>query len=402
MSQVNTRFPTVGSFMSKLASAPTSKLAEGSVSDPGPDSSHPASVGADSGNLPVPSGDIPSKADSFTSDALPTTGVQPSDSAVEDKEAKSVNTETGKDGSEISGLMPTDKVEDVSGQDSGHPAKAGEEKYASCTTISDVCNIMLKDLDALAASVEASIKQASAPVQTPAPVQSNEPPANASQSEKVAHVLREIIPEEGNMREIYAQKVASFLEPLVLDGISRADKLATFIKLASDDPAMAAQMMGGDPAAGGMPPEAMGGGMPPEAMGGGMPGGDPSGGMPPGGEGGGSPEEQIIMLIEQIAQQTGQPPEAILEQLLAQEGGGGEGGGGMPPGGDAGGPPPDAGGPPPGAEGAGSGAPPDEPPPEEKSAAFPGTPKQQTVRKKIAQLLATEIGKTPAQVAKSC
>lgn len=382
--------------MSKLASAPTAKLAEGSVSDPGPDSSHPASVGTDSGNLPVPSGDIPSKADSFTSDAMPTVGVQPSDSAVEDKEAKSVNTETGKDGSEISGLMPTDKVEDVSGQDSGHPAKAGEEKYASCTTISDVCNIMLKDLDALAASVEESIKQAAAPVQTPASapasVQSNEPPANASQSEKVAHILREIIPEEGNTREIYAQKVASFLEPLVLDGISRADKLATFIKLASEDPAMAAEMMGGDPAAGGMPPEAMGGGMPPEAMGGGMP---PEAG---GGEGG-SPEEQIIMLIEQIAQQTGQPPEAILEQLLAQEAGGGEGG--MPPGGE-GGMPPEAGGPAPGAEGAGAGAPPEEPPAEEKAAAFPGTPKQQTVRKKIAQLLATEIGKTPAQVAKGC
>jgi hypothetical protein len=382
-------FPTVAQALQrKTASAPNAKTAE-NVKDPGPDSSHPASVGQDSGNLSVPEGDIPGKANSQTKEARPTTAVDPNDTAVTDTKPFTVNTDVGKDGSELSDLEPKDKATDP-GPDSSHPASVPSEKYAACASAQDVLIILFGEIDAL-------VKEAAAPAPTPTPAPGSAPTGEAqaaprNRTEKVASVLEELIPVEQAGKQIrasYNAKVAAFTVPYVHAGIERPDRFAAFVKLAEADPAVAAEMMGGappmDPAAGGAPP------MDPAMMGGDM-GGAPGGDM--GGAPAGGGEEELMAMIEQLAQEAGVPPEVLLEQLVSElqgAGGGGDAGAGSPPPADAGGPPADAGAPP--AEEAAGG---------EKTAAAPGDAAVVTARRKIAQLLATEVGKTPKQVAQGC
>lgn len=130
----------------------------------------------------------------------------------------------------------------------------------------------------------------------------------SSTSEEMIDYSTEIPPErEFKMR--HYQSVNPELLGLAKENLGRfAKPLEKQAFVPGGDPAA----MGGDPAAGGMPPggDPMAGGMPPggDPMAGGMPpGGDPmAGGMPPGGDpmaGGGDPMAAIQPMIQQAVQQ---------------------------------------------------------------------------------------------------
>jgi len=304
MSQtLKSRFPTIGQLFAKTAST---------VSDPGPDSGHPAHVDPD--NMSVQTGETITDSAKELKKVQGETSVDSAAGPVTDQAHPTHNTEVGKDGSELPGLEPNATSPDF-GADSNHPASAGNEKYASCTTIGQVYQLIEQDLsnmiNKLAASPEFQTGQ-------------QDPFASTDDQDlgtKVAGYLTELLPAESqdgqaSVRERVTSKIAQYVEPFVQDAIIRADRLAAYCKLAEADPAAAAAMMEADPEA------LMAGGAP--SMAGGDPamaGGDPS--MAGGGE-----EEQILQVLEELSAELGIPVEQLLQLLGEGQGGGGDPGAG--------------------------------------------------------------------------
>ncbi len=294
----------------------------------------------------------------------------------------SIGTETGP---AESGLAPVSELKaniKDPGPDSNHPASTDKnDKYASFTDIGEIAKGMADDFNVLLGLLREPVesKQAAGPTGSPGVPGAAGNPEIISQmhpeQQKIANALVTLTQGDAQTVQDYSNMVRAHLAPFVEVGIRRATKLANFIAKHAEDPmAAAAELgMGGDPAAAGADPMA---GADPAAA-----GGDPSGGM-----GGGDPAQEAMMVLQQIADQSGLPIEQVIEELedmIEGEGGGGEGGemGGAPAG-DAGMPPPiPAEEIPMGGEGGGEAAP---PPEEGKTAAAPGKGKQAGISKEAA------------------
>jgi hypothetical protein len=401
------------------------------VSDPGPDSGHPASV--DDGNMSVSEGPTISDDQKKNQAARGRLAADSTDdNAVEDKPAVTINTDTGKI-DELSSELPVESGVPDPGPDSDHPASVPSEKYASCNTAQDVAKIIQAEIKSVVDQIsQLTAKQAGQPAgeacagsTDPLLKNSDEVPesddeGDAPIEQKVAAIINELVP-AGKKAQMDAV-LAGHLHEYVADGVRRGENFAQFAKLAEMDPAAAAMLMQGDPAAAGMPPDA-GGGMPPDMGGGGGMPPDAGGGMPPE-AGGGAPsltgDPELDSAIMEVSQQMGIPPDQLLQMLTEEASqGGGDAGGGMPP--DMGG----GGGMPPEAGGGGPPAPPEaedaEPESDEggsgdaeaaeeakeaslrKQAAFEKkqAEKAQSAKaiRKIAEALLKETGKTPQELA---
>lgn len=147
---------------------------------------------------------------------------------------------------------------------------------------------------------------------------------------KVAQALGQDTIDEGVVKFAAARDVTALFYK---EACVEADLVGEFLyKTAAYENALAKKAE--DPAAAGLPPEAMGGEgqLPPEMGGGQLPpeaGGMGAGGMPPGGPGGGEPDgdEAAVNELANALIDAGVPPEQLLEALHAVLQGGGEHGG---------------------------------------------------------------------------
>lgn len=386
----------------------------GTVPDPGPDSGHPAS--ADPDNIPVPEGATLSEEEKKSKEHREKLAVENQEGATQDKGAVTMETTTGKDGSEFGNELDYGSGIADPGADPNHPASTPSEKYASCETAEDVAAVMQEAITQISSKIaemqDPDYTETSA--QEPQEVSQGGPQDGSGVVEpKAAQILSELIPDGEDENGVsYAQKYAEFvgsnLEPYVAEAVRRAENFATYCKVAMQDPAQAEAMYEGEmplpppgaEAEGGMP-------MPP----GPGPGAGPA---PPAAGGGEIAPEDLEQAIMEIAQELGMSPEEVIEQLMAEIGPPAEAG--PPPAASAGPevapePPPEPAQEPP--------AEPSEEPPasaeEEKTAsaaAKEGSEKtagleddsvkkqagQENIRK-LAKALLSEVGKTPKQVA---
>lgn len=418
---LNARYPRLTEVF-----AASRKTAAG-VTDPGPDSGHPASP---EGNLSVPTGETLSAADEESQASLGDLSAASAGEPAGDRQVV-MNTEVAPVGDHTTDMDIKMTVPDP-GPDSEHPASPSNQKNAAveaCKTVDQLVTLMgncFKQLEVKIASFEKKLAgqpagDNSAPAKAdPAIDDEDEGEIGIMPAAKVAAILQELVPDVAgpdgvSFRTKVATMLQSNLEPIVADAYDRADSLVSFMKLAEVDPAAAAAMMSADPAA--MADPAMMGGDP-AAMGGdpAMMGGDPGAmGGDPGemGGGGGDPMQELQAAIEEVAQEYGMDPQQLLE-LLSQEAGEGGDPGVMGGGAPAGAPP--AAGPPEGAapEAASSGPPADAASPAEESGGSDGgeddegskeasfDKRQGKLLRKLASKLATELGKTPAQIARDC
>lgn len=211
------------------------------------------------------------------------------------------------------------------------------------------------------------------------------------------------IQEDGvSYRTKMANFLGNSIRPYVAEGVERAENLAAFFKLAEMDPEAAAMLaqggdMGGEGAAPGGPmPPPVEMAPPGVAPAGPMPGGE-GGGM-----GAGVDMQSLEAAINVVAEQMGLPPDQVMQMILADlesaaSGGGGEGG--APPVPGAGGPP--AGGEAPAESSeppAEEASEPAEEGPKEAGMNAKTDTKVESLRK-LAQALLKETGRTPAEIA---
>lgn len=308
------------------------KLASTGQKDPGPDSNHPASIAEP---IVPPTGetmaDAASKPVELVGDMAVTGGTEGS---VKEKKPETLVTQTG-----TVDTVPTTPIKSNApdlGSETGHPASSGQEKFAACASIDDVLKVMqdaISDaLNKVAAAAEAEVvsqpKKAEAPSSD---VQPSLPDVSkiATLAGRLEYLTTGATPgETGERRMAACSKVAGVFSPLVQHGVALAKDFAHYTKLASIDPAAAAQLIGAP-----LPPEGGAGGMPEGVM---PP--DPAmmGGAPAdaGSLGGDITPEALMAAIEQLAAQEGKTPEELLDMLedeLEGSSEGSESGEGAPP-----------------------------------------------------------------------
>ena len=165
MSKLSQYFPARGG-SAKQAGV---KQATGQA-DPGPDSSHPASIVPP---IVPPTGETMSDATTITPELVGDMAVTGgTGGAVKDKKPETLETQTG-----TIATVPTEPINSTApdfGADD-HPAKSGAEKFASCKTVDDVLAIMRSEVNdavskiAAAAAAEEQAKAASVAAAKPEP-----------------------------------------------------------------------------------------------------------------------------------------------------------------------------------------------------------------------------------------
>jgi hypothetical protein len=351
------------------------------------------------------------------------------DGPITDKEALTMNTETGKDGEELPEAVAVEDGVPDPGPDSEHPASVPTEKFAGMNSLEEVCAVMDQALASViqkVASIGTEPKVAGQPageqttdnpgdsqVKNSDEVEESDdepatPPHNttggaaAEKKASISEILEVVCPttkeaDGPSPRERANAAIAQQIQPAIVAGIEDARSYADFHKIAMADPAAAEAMMAGAPSM----PEGD------ASMGMGM-GGDPSMGM--GGEvapmsgdpaamgGGGDEIDELLAILEQIAEERGMPLEQLIAELESDGGAGGEPAPAPSPVEEAPAPPESSSDSAGGAD-SGDGTPP-ESGEEEKVAGMSKlaalTPE---LRKKLAAVLVAEVDKTPAEIA---
>jgi hypothetical protein len=386
------------------AAEPNAKLAMGD--DAPPESGHPATDFQD--RAKVPTGPEISESGAEQREQYgDMAGAGSGRINPEEDEPTEIGTELNHGGDDAEPeLKPGEGVKDP-GPDSEHPANTNNKahKYASYTDPVELADALNEG------AVRVMSKLAEDPSSFDAPINPKKDAAKkqdktASDKTPVSRqeVLQSLLPTD-QLAKVASDRVAGLYAPWVAEGINRANKVASFLSLLESDPKLAMESMGVPPEAAAAMAGGEGGEMPPEAAGEMPP--EAAGGMPPGADAGGGGDElqQLAMLIEQVAAESGADPEQLAMEVAQLLESGGEGGG-MPPEAAGGMPPEAAGGMPPG-EGAppAEAAPPapEEVPPEEgKVASAPNTLKSSNQPKSavnpdalrlLAEQLLNEAGK---------
>lgn len=295
----------------------------------------------------------------------------------EEDEPTTIGTELNHGGDQADPALKPSAGADDPGPETDHPASPNNTptKYASMTNLVELADELQACSLRITAKLAADPSLMAAPLpQKPAAKTAATPaaPAESPTNARIAALQGLLATQE--LAHNASVKVAELYTPYVTEGIRRANQVYKYLSAVSTDPKLAADMMGlppeaaGDPAAGGDPgmggdPAMMAGGDPAAAPAGdpGM-GGDPAGGGDPGAGGGeGEMLDQLVQLIEQVAQEEGIDPMQLAQEVTQMLQGGGDPGAGAA-GGDMGGMPPEAAGPegaPPEADPAAGGATPE-------------------------------------------